>query len=261
MNERTCGALRPSASGGALRKPGFVSVHLVHGALSQVLALALHRDSAGVMRPGCSSALLAAALEAGEVAFDPLALPWIPALPDAEAFIHSAWGRRTGHEGTHHRHLRAAAAVLLAAIAPEAEVKPEAMRRSRGRDVRPDLQVEPGGGHVIVAEVGVVAGDAVEALLLPRRRGGGARRSASVTHVVVLPFAGRRRNGARGYVVRLAGAPPLVVPTRTELRLAWAALLGRPHRAAIRCAHRSEHIRPRSSPAGRGGCRGLGSWP
>ncbi len=254
------GALRPSGPGTALRKPGFVSVHLIRGALSHVLALALHRDATGALRHGCSSALLAAAFEAGDLACDPVVLPWIPALPEAEAFVRDAWGRKTGHEGAQHRQLRAAAAVLLLALAPGAEVEPEETRHAHGRAVRPDLRVEPGGGRVIVAEVGAVDGDAVEALLRPPRRGRGVRRTTSVTHVVVLPFAGRRANGARGYVIRPVGVPPLAVPTRTELRLAWRALLGNPRRVAIQGAARSDGTLRTTSPAGSRRPEDAGPW-
>jgi hypothetical protein len=126
--------------------------------------------------------------------------------------------------------------------------------------VRSDRRVAPGGGRVIVAAVGAVDGDAVEALLRPRRRGRGVRRTASVTHVVVLPFAGRRANGARGYVIRPVGVPPLVVPTRTELRLAWRALLSNPRRGAVQGAPRSSGTLRTTSPAGSRRPEDAGSW-
>jgi hypothetical protein len=78
--------------------------------------------------------------------------------------------------------------------------------------------------------------------------------------VVVLPFAGRRANGARGYVIRPVGVPPLVVPTRTELRLAWRALLGDPRRVAIQDTPRSDGTLRTTSPAGSRRPEDAGPW-
>ena len=212
---------------GIPRTSGFVSIHLISNALAHILALALHRDSCGVQRPGQSSGLLAAAIRDGMLVCDPLALPWIPPMADADAVMTKAWGTKTGHEGERHRHLRAAATGLLAAWAPGAEVKPERPRHGRGRCVRPDLEVRVGKGRVLLAEVGVVEGDAVAALLLPGPSTRGALQAPPVTHVAVLPFAGQRERSARGYIFRLASARALDTPTGAEIRAAWTAFARR----------------------------------
>lgn len=195
-------------------------------ASARILALALHRDAAGTLLPHRSSHLLAAALLDSEIACDALAVPWMPALPAADAAMSEAWGARTGHEGERHRHLRAGAAGLLAAWAPGAEIESERPRHGRGRRIRPDLEARV-GGCAFLAEVGATEGDAVAALLLPGPRARGVPRDVPATHVVVLPFAGRRSYSARGYVFRRADAPALGSPTRPELRAAWAAFTRR----------------------------------
>lgn len=219
---------RAGASPPIPRTSGFVPVHLMVNALAHVLALALHRDAAGAQRPYHSSGLLAAAMRDGEVECDAVAVPWIPPLPAADAAMAEAWGTRTGHEGGRHRHLRAAATGLLAALAPGAEIQAERPRNGHGRRLRPDLQVRIGRRGFILAEVGAVEGDGVAALLLPEPGARASRAAAPVTHVVVLPFAGQRADAARGYVFRRARAPALRAPTRAEIRAAWTAFAGRP---------------------------------
>jgi hypothetical protein len=66
---------------GTPRRSGFVPIHLITGAVAHVLALALHRDSEGIQRPGHSSRLLADAIGAGEIECDPIAVSWIPPMP------------------------------------------------------------------------------------------------------------------------------------------------------------------------------------
>lgn len=203
---------------------GFVSVHTIVHASAKVLAFALHRDAAGNPLAYRSSHMLAAAMRDGEIACDALAVLWMPAFAAADAVMAEAWGTRTGHEGDYHRHLRAAAACLLSAWAPGAEIESERPRRGHGRRIRPDLQVRA-GRRVLLAEVGAVEADAIAALLLPEpsRRTAPESPAASPSHVAVLPFAGRRAATARGYLFRRAGASSLPTPTRAELRSAWAS--------------------------------------
>jgi hypothetical protein len=207
---------------------GFVPVHIIADALSHVLALALHRDAWGNTRAGHSSRLLATALRDGAVECDPLLVRWTPPPADAASHLREAWGTKTGHEGEHHRQLRAAAVGLLAAWAPGAEIGAERPRSGRGRRVRPDLEVRAGRRGVILAEVGAVEGDAIAALLLPGPGVRDAPGAAQVTHVAVLPFPGRRAGSARGYTFRLAGQPALASPSRMELRRAWSTFARRP---------------------------------
>lgn len=211
------------------RAPAFVSAHLIRDVPATVLAVALHRDVAGVHRPGCSAAQLAAAVRSGEVACDPLTVCWLPPPGRAAALMRDAWGRRTGHEGPAHRRLRGAAAVLLTAWFPDAEVEPERPVHAHGRCVRPDLLVRGPDGRCVVAEVGTVKGDAVLALL---RATGRLPACDSVSHVMALPFAGQGVAVARGYVFRLACAAPLPAPGKQALRSAWSALRRRPPAAA-----------------------------
>jgi hypothetical protein len=206
---------------GTPRRSGFVPIHLITGAVAHVLALALHRDSEGIQRPGHSSRLLADAIGAGEIECDPIAVSWIPPMPAAEVAMVSAWGTRTGYEGARHRHLRAAATGLLAALAPGMEIQAERPRHRNGRCVRPDLQVSFGPNGVLLAEVGVVEGDAIAALLLPERQICVARAAALVTHVIVLPFAGQRTDAARGYVFQRTGQSKIRAPKRSAIRAAW----------------------------------------
>lgn len=213
---------------GVPRRSGFVPIRLITDALAHILALALHRDAAGIQRPGLSAGLLAGAIGAGEIECDPVAVAWIPPMPAAELAMAKAWGTRTGHEGQRHRHLRAAATGLLAALAPRMEIQAERPRHGRGRCVRPDLHVSFGPHGALLAEVGVVEGDAVAAQLLPEHRFWTVQVPAPVTHVVVLPFAGQRTDAARGYVFRRAGQPALRSPRRSEIRAGWAAFAGQP---------------------------------
>jgi hypothetical protein len=149
-------------------------------------------------------------------------------MPAADAAMVRAWGTKTGYEGKRHRHLRAAATGLLAALAPGMDIKTEQPRHEHGRCIRPDLQVSFGMNGVLIAEVGVVEGDAVAAVLLAEHRNSGVLAGALVTHVVALPFAGHRTDAARGYVFRRVGRPVLRTPTRPEIRTAWASFAGRP---------------------------------
>ncbi len=216
--------------GGAPPIPGtssFVPVRIIAGALSHVLALALHREACGTTRAGLSSRLLAAALHDGSVVCDPLLVRWIPAPAEAARLLREAWGSKTGHEGEHHRQLRAGAVGLLAAWVPDAEVEAERPRSGRGLRIRPDLQVRAGRGGVILAEVGAVEGDAIAALLLPGPGFRDAPGAARVTHVAVLPFPGRRAASARGYTFRLAGKPALASPSHAALRRGWGAFAAR----------------------------------
>ena len=203
------------------RTPAFVSAHLIRDVPATVLAVALHRDVAGVHRPGCSAAQLAAAVRSGEVACDRLTVCWLPPPGRAEALMRDAWGHRTGHEGPAHRRLRGAAAVLLAAWFPGVKVEPERPVHAHGRCVRPDLLVRRPDGRCVVAEVGTVKGDAVFALLRATDR---LPACDSVSHVVALPFAGQGVAVARGYVFRLACVAPLPAPEKTALRTAWMGL-------------------------------------
>lgn len=214
-------APRPSHQGQAgPRAPTFVPHGLLHDAPRAMLPLALHRTRSGPFRPLLSAELLAAAIRSGAVECDPVSLRWTPPRWSAEAYMKRAWGRRTGHEGAHHRVLRGAAVPLLAALLPGAELEAERTWLVGGRSIKVDLAAL-GGGGAIVAEVGTVEGDAILALLLPRRR-----QRVQISHVVVLPFAGARNAlNIDGYAFRLGRTAPIGSPSKTDLRTAWAAVL------------------------------------
>lgn len=248
----------------ALRIPGtsgFVSVHTIVHASAKVLVFAPHRDATGNPLAHRSSHMLAAAMLDRDIASDAVAALWMPALAPADAVMREAWGTRTGHEGD--RHLRAAAACLLAAWALGAEIESELPRHVHGRRIRPDLQARV-GRRVLLAEVGAVDADAVAALLLPGPRPRAARGDPAASHVALLPFAGRPAAAARGYLFRRAGASSLPTPTRAPWPVRDRSAEGpRPDRRGF--ARRASGAPSRGAPPPRGGPRAFHrprrGWP
>lgn len=200
--------------------PAFVPAPLLIELPRLVLAHALHRDALGASRPGCSAVSLAAAIISGEVICDPLTVHWLPPAIPADKLMLEAWYGRTGHEGTRHRRLRGVAAVLLTAWAGAPQVRPEVPLHAKGRGIRPDLVAARSSGDLIAFEVGVVEGDAVQALISTDSR----NRPSRASHVAVLPFAGQGATVAHGYVFRRSTIAALVTPKAVQLRSAWAEL-------------------------------------
>ncbi|WP_431269284.1 hypothetical protein [Dankookia sp. P2] len=83
---------------------------------------------------------------------------------------------------------------------------------------------------MIVAEVGAVEGNKIEAFLRPKSTSEIGLQHAPVTYAVVLPFSGLTTNTARGYVFRLAGVPILASPSPRDLEKSWNSVVLMPKR-------------------------------
>lgn len=208
-----------------LHVPRFVSAHVINDAEARMLCHALGRDTVGNPRWGFSSyRRLAAALCVGDLKCDPFIVRWMPSVSDATATTQKFLASRVGHQGTEHCQLRMGAAGYLATIEPNAKIEAERRRVGAFCSVQPDLHMDAGKYGVIIAEVGAVNGDGFTSLLLPGPGVRNAERAAKVKYAVVLPFPGRMKASARGYLFRLPDVPTLPTPTRAALRAGWNSI-------------------------------------
>ncbi len=194
------------------RRQTFVSPRSVVALPEAWLAEALHRQADGSLRGLCVAARLAHCLRTGAVRCDAAEMAWAPPVDALAAYARRRWGARPGGEGAAHRTLRALAALYLSAAVPGCALSLPLPRTPAGGR-RPDLLAATPGGEVAV-ELGTADADSVRAQL--------ARQGAS--HVLVLPYAGVREGGLRGYVFRAAARPPLPAPSARGIRAAWDAL-------------------------------------
>ena len=182
-----------------------------------LLPTALHVASNGTVNRRRSFATLAAAIDNHSVQIDDLVIPWTPTLRQASELPRNLWRRLLRREGCAHRQLRGEALPYVFWLAGRQRVDVE--WTGAGAHVRPDLALCRSDGMYVAVEFGDVRADAIAALLVDRQ-------PRLVSHVVVLPYVGRREAGElRGYAFRLSGTARLPIANAEKLAVCWRATM------------------------------------
>ncbi len=163
----------------------------IHADPVATLPATLHRTRSGGLRPHCNAHGLAARIASGEI---------IVTSVSADIEPDGRLPRQVGSESEDHRQLRAATAQIILAADPNAVVGMEVAMTYDDRSRRFDTFAVTVQG-VVVGFAGAVDGRDVVDLLMRNR----------VSHCVVMPFAGLRRDYACGLLFRRASTPPLPI--------------------------------------------------